>query len=174
MRQLRAFLLRLVGTFRPAADAREEMEAHLAMHIEENIRRGMPPDAARREAILESGGITRAAEAVHERHGLPWLQESLRDVRYALRALRHNPVYTFVAIVTLALGVGANTAIFSVVRGVVLRPLPYREPERLVSLQSTIGERVTAVSGPDFMDWRQQARSMSAIAASYTACMKRC
>lgn len=168
MSRIRAFLLRVVGSFRPGSDAREEMEAHLALHIQENVRRGMLPDAARRDALLHAGGLTVAAENVHEQHGLPWLQEGLRDVRYALRALRHNPVYTVVAVITLALGVGANTAIFSVVRGVVLRPLPYPEPDRLVSMQSTIGDRVTAVSGPDFMDWRRQARSMSAIAASYS------
>ena len=168
MRPLRAFLLRLVGSFRPGTDARDEMEAHLEMQVDENIRRGMTPDAARRDALMQSGGLTRGGEAVHEQHGLPWLQETLRDVRFALRALRHNPVYTLVAIMTLALGVGANTAIFSVVRGVVLRPLPYREPERIVSLTSTIGERESSVSVPDFLDWRRQAQSMQGITASYT------
>ncbi len=168
MRQVRAFLLRVIGSFRAAPDYREEMEAHLALAIEENIRRGMSPDAARRTALMQSGGFTRGAEGVHEQHGLPWLQETLRDARLALRALRHNPAYTVVAVVTLALGVGANTAIFSVVRGVVLRPLPYREPERLVSLESTIGERGSSVSVPDFLDWRAQSSSMRGISASYT------
>lgn len=169
MRRVRAFLLRIIGSFRPAPDYREEMEAHLAMQTDENIRRGMSPIEARRAALLQSGGVTRGVEGVHEQHGLPWLQETLGDVRYAWRALRHNKLYTLVAVSTLALGVGANTAIFSVVNGVVLQPLPYPEPERLVSVQSTIGERVLSASGPDFMDWRRQSRTLGAIAASYTS-----
>ncbi|MBC7895161.1 MAG: ABC transporter permease [Cytophagaceae bacterium] len=173
MTTLRAFLLRLVGAFRDssAADAaaREEMQAHLAMDVRENMRRGMSAEAARREALARAGGITQAAELVRERRGLPWMQEVGTDLRLAARALRHHPGFTAVAVITLALGVGANTAIFSVVNGVVLQPLAYPDADRLVTLASTMGERSMEVSGPDFIDWREQARSFSGIAAAYTS-----
>jgi putative ABC transport system permease protein len=164
-------LLRIVGTFRgraPDAELREEMEAHLAMHVAENLRRGMNPDAARRDALVSAGGLTQAVELVRERRGLPGLQATGADLRYATRALRSNPAFTTVAVLTLALGVGANTAIFSVVNGVVLRPLPYAEPDRLVSVVSTMPGGPVDVSGPDFMDWRRQSRSFAALAASYS------
>jgi predicted permease len=170
MKTIRALWLRVVASLRrdaSGAELREEMEAHLTMQTSENIRRGMDPAAARRNALASSGGLTRASELVYERRGLPWLQTTLADVRYAARSLRRNPAFTIVAVLTLALGVGANTAIFSVVNGVVLRALPYAEPERLVTVSSTIGVRQAMVSGPDFMDWRRQARSIADFAASY-------
>src|SRR5262245_4844070 len=93
MRILRVLVARLRGTIagdRADADLREEMESHLAMHVDENIRRGMSPDEARRQALIAAGGLTVAAEAARERRGLPWIESLAADVRYALRALRLN------------------------------------------------------------------------------------
>jgi hypothetical protein len=138
MRQIRAALARVAGVFTrddPAADMRAEFEAHLDMETAELIRRGMAPDEARRQALLASGGLTQAAEAVRDQRGLPWLESIGEDVRYAFRTLRHSPAFTTVVVLTLALGIGANTAIFSVVRAVVLKPLPHDDGERLVYLR---------------------------------------
>jgi len=172
LRSVREALARVRGLFggdRPEADddLREEMQAHLEMATNENIRRGMHPDAARRAALLASGGMTVAAEAVRAQRGLPWVESVLADVKYAFRTLRHSPAFTAIVVVTLALGIGANTAIFSVVRGVLLKPLPHRDGDRLVYLRHSIdgpGGASIAFSVPEVRDFRDGAKSLAGIA----------
>jgi putative ABC transport system permease protein len=170
MRHLRAALARVRGFFtghRADAELREELQSHLEMETAENIRRGMDPDEARRQALLASGGITQAVEAVHEQRGLPWLDGITADFKYALRALRRAPAFSLVVVVTLALGIGANTAIFSVIRGVLLRPLPHRDGDRLVYLRQSTdgpgGENLN-FSVPEIRDFREGVPSLASLA----------
>lgn len=170
MRYLRAFFSRVAGMFTgPHADddMRAEMQAHLDMETAEFVRRGMSPDQARRQALLATGGMTQAAEAVRAQRGLPWLESIGADIKYAFRSLRHSPAFATVVVLTLALGIGANTAIFSVVRAVVLKPLPHRDGDRLVYLRHSIetggGENVL-FSVPEVQDFRDGAPSFGGIA----------
>ncbi len=170
MKQLRVAFARLAGVFtkyRGDSDLGEEMAAHLEMETAENIRRGMGPAEARRKAMMAAGGVTQAAEAVRDQRGLPSVESIAADVKYAFRALRRTPAFTTIVVITLALGIGANTAIFSVVRGVLLKPLPHRDGNRLVYLrQSTdgpTGENI-GFSVPEVGDYRAGAPSLAGIA----------
>jgi predicted permease len=170
MRYLRAALARLTGLFVGQSaddDLRDELETHLEMETAENIRRGLPPDEARRRARLASGGLTAAAEAVRAQRGLPWIESIVADVRYAVRSLRHSRAFTTVVIVTLALGIGANTAIFSVIRAVLLKPLPHRDGDRLIYLRHSVdgpGGNTILFSVPEVRDLRDGVRSFAGLA----------
>jgi len=137
MRKLRAWFLRLGGLFGKERHDRElsdELESHIQMHIDDNLRRGMSPAEARRDALIKLGGLESTKESCRDRRGVPVLETLLQDVGYGLRMLRKNPGVTAVAVITLALGIGANTAIFSLLDSVLLRFLPVEKPEQLVQV----------------------------------------
>jgi predicted permease len=168
MRSLRAWIVRLVGTFtggRRDRDFDAELESHLQLHIDDGLRRGLSAAEARRQAVLKIGGLERTREQRRDRRGLPALETLLRDVRYAARVLRQRPGYSVAAIVVLALGIGANTAIFSVVHAVLLRPLPFPDADRLTFVwhvpppDAFPGMTRFTVSPANFLDWQRQTRT---------------
>ena len=137
----------------------EEMRFHIEMRAEENVRRGMPPDEARRDAERRFGRLTRIKEMGYEVRGGGMLETLGQDLRYGLRMLLKHPGFTLVAVVALALGIGANSAIFSVVDSLLLRPLPFEQPERLVQVWESNPQRgrlEMPASFPNFTDWRDQ------------------
>ena len=148
-------------------ELREELQAHLNMAIAENIRRGMTPDEARRKALIDSGGLTVASEAIRDQATLPWVESVAADIKYAFRTLRHARAYTAIVVVTLALGIGANTAIFSVIRGVLLKPLPNRDGDRLLYLRQSSdgpGGHDVSFSVPEVTDIRHGVPALGDIA----------
>jgi putative ABC transport system permease protein len=134
MHKLRAFALRLFGIRRSNDDFAAELESHLALHIDDGIRSGLSPAEARRQALIRLGGAEQTRQALRERRTLPWLESLIQDTRYALRMMAHNPGFTAVAVLTLAIGIGASTAIFSAVKPILIDALPYPHASRLMLL----------------------------------------
>jgi putative ABC transport system permease protein len=152
-------------------DLSDEVRAYLELLTDEKIAAGLQPERARRAALVELGGVEAVREATRASHAGALLEEMWRDLRYAARVLRRSPGFTAVAVLTLALGIGANAAIFSVVHAVLLRPLPFPEPERLVFgwVQDRDGRR--PFSGPDFTEFRDAATAFEEIGAVFSPVM---
>jgi macrolide transport system ATP-binding/permease protein len=167
MRALRAWLLRLGAMFRRElgdTDLNEELESHVQMHIADNVRAGMAGEEARRRALIKLGGLEATKEMYRERRGLPLLDTLVQDVRYGLRVLGKSRAFTFVAVATLALGIGVNTAIFTAFDALVLRPRPVKDAERLVSVFRTAPrEPRSGVSYPDYIYFRDHSKSFSEL-----------
>src|SRR6185437_4190641 len=139
---LRSLLSRIAAIFRSSrldTSLDEELRSHIDLATEEHIRRGVTRAEARRLALREFGGVTQVRETYREQRGLPILEEIRRDIRFGLIQLWKSPGFTLTAILTLALGVGANTTVFSMVNGLLLRPLPVPESGRLVVLGANLG-----------------------------------
>ncbi len=180
IRAIRRAWSRLAGTVagrRREAELAEEFAAHLQMITEENVRRGMAPAAARREALLTFGGLESAMERWRDQRGFPWLENLRRDVGYALRGMRRNPGFAAVAVACLALGIGANTAIFSVASAVMFRSLPVRDPGRLVLFRyespgdisvvrrTQVGDDQTTFPYAVYEALRERTRTLSGVVA---------
>ncbi|HEY9285583.1 MAG TPA: ABC transporter permease, partial [Pyrinomonadaceae bacterium] len=165
-RRLRALLRR--------SEAERELDAELRYHLEReielNLAGGASREEARRAALRSFGGVEQAREWCREARGVRLVEDLWQDVRYAARSLRKRPGFVLVAVVTLALGIGANTAIFSVVNGVLLKPLDFPDPDRLVALSETSKEvPVMSVAYPNYLDWRGSQTVFENMAARMPA-----
>jgi predicted permease len=155
----------LLSTRRLDDDLDEELRTHIEFAVEEKLKRGMPDQGARTAALREFGGVAQIQERYRTQRGIPWLATLSRDVHFGARLLWKNPGFTVVAVLTLALGIGGNTAIFSIVNGVLLNPLPFPHPDRLVALhESKSNFENGSISYPNFLDWRKDNRTFSSMA----------
>jgi predicted permease len=163
--RLRNFTTRRRGDER----LREEIESHIAIQTEENIRAGMTPGGARRHARLKFGAVEAVREDYHAEEGLPFVEDLLLDVRYALRVLRKSPVFTVVALLTLMLGIGANVVVFGVLNTVLLHPLDVSDPQSLYQIRHKpwMSGRLLTTSYPAFEDFRQRNTAFSGMAGIY-------
>ncbi len=169
MRLPRPLLTRLSDLFvkeRLERDLSEELDSHLQMHIENNLRRGMSPAEARRVALIKLGGLDQTKEKCRDRRGFPALEHFVRDLRNGARVVRRNPGFASGVIFTLALGIGANTLVFSVVHALLLRPLPFKDGERLSVIQkhySPAGDK-GLLSHLNLMDLKKRDRIFEGVA----------
>ena len=155
------------GRQRRQKQLEQELQTHLQMAASDRIERGESADSAEQAARREFGNVVLVQQVTRDQWGWLWLEELLQDLRYGVRTLRKNPGFTLVAALTLALGVGANTAIFSVVNAVLLNPLPYPHPEQLVTLhESKPNFESGSISYPNFRDWKKDNHTFSSVAIS--------
>ena len=167
MSRMRVFLSRCAAALgRRDADAEldEELRAHVELATEEHRKRGLSAEEARREALRSFGGVTQVRERFRELEGLLWIDNLRRDVGYALRQMRKSPGFAAVVIATLALGIGANAAVFSVLNAVLLRPLDFPSANRLVEVTSLKDGKPVGTSPPDVKDFAAQSRTFEKLA----------
>ena len=150
-------------------ELREELESVVQMHTDDYLRDGMTRDEARRRALIEVGGVDRVRQSVRNGRGFPYLEAWARDVRYAIRTLLRTPGFSLVAIVVMAIGIGASVALFTVVRSVLLRPLAFPHSERLVALYSQSDRSKPDLDGDydasgDFYDWQKDSHGYEQMA----------
>ena len=178
MIELRSILSRCAALFRRRElDERvdEELRFHVEMQTEENIRRGLSPQEARRQALLSSGGVEQTKEAHRDARAVSFLTSLAQDLRFGARSFRRNPGFSATVLVTLALGIGVGTAVFSIVNAVLLKPLPFRDPDRVAMLWNHDGTPASlaaarrkgslSMGAADFLDRKRNSRSFESMAA---------
>jgi len=178
MRRLRGWIVGVGGLLnkrRKDRELDEEVASHLQMHIDDNLRAGMEPEEARREALIKLGGIESTKEAYRDQRGLPALETAWQDVRFAARMLVKSPGFSLVIFITLGLGIGANTAIFSIANGILLCPLPFPAPEELVVVRkdwkpywAPQGEVSAYAQAGEVLTWQEQNQVLSHLAGYLT------
>ena len=147
-------------------DLDQDIREHIALETQDNIERGMSPEDARYAAVRKFGNVMRVKEETREVWSFVWLEQLWQDIRYALRMLSKSPGFAAIAILTLALGIGANTSLFSVVNGVLLNPLPYPNSNQVVTAANWFpGFGEGSISYPDFLDWARLNHTFSSLAA---------
>ena len=147
-------------------DLTEEMGSYVELLTEKKMKEGMSESEARRAALVEFGGVEQVKEQVREARLGYWIETCAKDLRFGFRSLWKSPGFAIAALIALALGIGANTAIFSVVNAALLRPLPYRNPERIVTIEkSARAKGLPGIPSAQYLAWRAQAGAFEQLAA---------
>src|SRR5262245_57766169 len=168
MKWFNIFMGRLRALFRRESvlrDIEEELRVHVEMETETNIKRGMPPDEARAAALKSFGALGRNIERGYDVRGGGWLETLWQDLRYGAHVLVKNPLFTLIAVITLALGIGASVAVFSVVNSILIRSLPYKDSDRLVMISEQTSQEQLPVTYPNYVDWKNQNQVFESTAA---------